>query len=192
MARRDVASGRGSGRRGAGGSRACCRWFLAVYSDYRDGRLDADARAEVAAHMAECDSCRRYDRVIRTGVAVLRDSAAVDFGVPVERLKENDGDLRIVARRSDPVASGCAVASTLLVIALNGLSSWAPALAPLPAEVEMPPLVAARPSPPAAPDARPLAPLLRVPQADPEPGEPGDEAETARIRADRAAPAVPD
>lgn len=192
MARKDVASGRHSGRRGAGGSRACCRWFLALYSDYRDGRLDADARAEVTAHMAECDSCRRYDRVIRTGVAVLRDSVAVEHGVAVEQGEESDGELRIVARRSDPVASGCAVASTLLVIALNGLSSWAPALAPLPAEVEMPPLVAARPSPPAAPASPPLAPLFRVQPADPQPDEPGDEAETVRIQGDRAAPAVPD
>ena len=184
IVRKHLAVGRNSGRRKAGCPRVCRRWFIALYSDYRDDRLDADARADVIAHMAECASCRRYDRVIRTGVAVLRDSVGSE---------EDVGACRSVSRRSEPVASGIAVASTLLVIALNGASAWAPVLAPGPREVEIPPVVAAEPSPPAVPASFPMMPaLLRVPLVGPEPGDPGGEVAPPRIQVSVAAPVDPD
>lgn len=184
--------GRHSGRREAGGSRACRRWFIALYSDYRDDRLDADTRADMIAHMAECDSCRRYDRVIRTGVAVLRDSVGTDSGALVAHGEEHDGACRNAARRSEPVASGMAVASTLLVIALNGVSSWAPALTPVPPEVEVPPVVAAEPSPPGAPVSFPVPPLLRVPLPGPEPGDPDGDVSPPQIRTSGVVSVDPD
>ena len=186
--RKDFGVGRDSGRREAGGSRACRRWFIALYSDYRDDRLDADARAEVIAHMAECASCRRYDRVIRTGVAVLRDSVGKDPGVLVDRGGEDDDAFRRAARRSEPVASGFAVTSTLLVVALNGFSAWVPMPAPVPPEVEVPPVVAAKPSPPAASVPFPMPPLLRVALIGPEPGDPGGEVASPRIQVSVVAP----
>lgn len=50
-----------------------CTEFLSLYSDYRDG-LIADLRVSrrVRDHLESCAACRRYDEVIRRGVAVLR------------------------------------------------------------------------------------------------------------------------
>ncbi len=178
--RKDFPIGRHSGRRSAGGSRACRRWFIALYSDYRDDRLDAESRAEMIAHMAECASCRRYDRVIRRGVAVLRDSAAEVPDLIVKRSgDEDDPAVRAAMRGSEPVASGVAVASTLLVIGLNALASWVP----LPArEMEGLPVAAAEPSPGAAPVSLPLPPLLRIPRIGPETAEPGGEVAPPLVR----------
>ncbi|MEJ2186430.1 MAG: zf-HC2 domain-containing protein [Gemmatimonadota bacterium] len=56
-------------------SEVICRTFLERYSDLVDDML---APAEVVAmrrHLAECQRCRRYDRVVRRGVQVLRASA---------------------------------------------------------------------------------------------------------------------
>ncbi|MXX36036.1 MAG: hypothetical protein F4107_09230 [Gemmatimonadetes bacterium] len=186
--RNEVEVGRDSGRRGAGGSRVCRPWFLALYSDYRDDRLDEDTRAEVIAHMAECASCRRYDRVIRTGVAVLRDSVGRDPGVLVNRDEEDDDGGRRVARRSGPVASGIAVTTTLAIIGLNGIAAWVPVPASVPPEVEIAPVVAAEPSTPPAPVTVPMPPLLRVPATGPEPGDTGDAVTLPRIQISVVAP----
>lgn len=188
IVRKDLGVRRYSGRRGAGGSSDCRRWFLALYSDYRDDRLDEDARTEVIAHLAECASCRRYDRVVRTGVAVLRDSVARDPGVLVNRDEEDHDAFRRAARRSGPVASGIAVTSTLAVIGLNGIAAWVPVPASIPPEVEIAPVVAAQPSPPAAPISFPTTPLLRVAVTGPEPGDTGDEVALSRIQITVVAP----
>lgn len=170
-------------RRAAGGARSCRRWFVAQYSDYRDDRLDADARADMIAHMAECASCRRYDRVIRRGVAVLGDAVARDEGMLAGRGGRTvDGIARTAVRRSDPVASGIAVASTFLVIALNAASSWGPAFARPAPQAEAPPEAAAEPPPVAAPATFPPRPVLRTPPAHLEPGDLGGERASPRIR----------
>jgi hypothetical protein len=48
-----------------------CKTFLNGYSDYRDGLLDAEGYAAFDDHLAGCDSCARYDRVVAGGVQVL-------------------------------------------------------------------------------------------------------------------------
>ena len=188
IVRKDFGVRRDSGRRGAGGSGVCRRWFLALYSDYRDDRLDEDTRAEVIAHMAECASCRRYDRVIRTGVAVLRDSVRRDPGVLVDRDEEDHDALRRAGRRSGPVASGIAVTSTLAVIGLNAIAAWVPVPATVPPELEIAPVVAARPSPPPVPISFPPPPLLRVPVTGEGPGDTSDEVAPPRIQIPVVAP----
>lgn len=49
-----------------------CDRFLDVYTDYRDGLLDAPTQGAVEQHLTECDQCRRYDRVLSAGVDLLR------------------------------------------------------------------------------------------------------------------------
>lgn len=52
-----------------------CPEFLTLYSDYRDGVIAEFAvRRRVREHLNECARCRRYDAVIRHGVAVLRSA----------------------------------------------------------------------------------------------------------------------
>ena len=110
--------------------------------------------------------------MIRTGVAVLRDSIGKDAGVQGERGGQDDGADGTRARRPEPVASGVAVAVTLAVIGLNGAANWAPVLAPGLPEVKIPPVVAVEPLPATPPVPFPPPPLPRGPKA----GEPGDEA----------------
>lgn len=75
------AVGRGEGscvvlRRGAKEvTEVTCRMFLERYSDLADGLLGPGEEAAMRGHMVVCGSCRRYDRVVRRGVAVLREKA---------------------------------------------------------------------------------------------------------------------
>ena len=50
-----------------------CGTFLDGYSDFRDGQLMLPDRVAFEAHLRECASCARYDRVVDGGVKVLRD-----------------------------------------------------------------------------------------------------------------------
>ncbi len=159
-------------RSGPWTTHACRRWFLHRYSDYRDDRLDDDARAAVIAHMAECAPCRRYDRVIRTGVAVLRDSlrkdpeALVDRGEsPVDRWPFERGGY------SRPAITGLTASATLLVIVLNVASGWSPRPGRGVPEPLQPPVAAVAPPHTEAPVHFPLPPLVRIPHAGRGPAE---------------------
>lgn len=154
----------------------CRRWFLELYSDYRDGRLDEDTRAAMIAHMAECAPCRRYDRVIRIGVAVLRDSLKEDPEALVDRSDETMH--RWPPERggySRPVVTGMTASATLLVIALNVLSAWSPRLDRGSPEVEIAPVVAVEPSRPDTPVHFPARPLLHISRVGLEPTSAGNE-----------------
>ena len=50
-----------------------CGEYLARHSDYLDEELDAEAAAEMWVHMASCERCARYDRVLRRGLALVRE-----------------------------------------------------------------------------------------------------------------------
>ena len=59
-----------------------CHEFLARYSDYDDSRIPPSEAARFHAHLAECPSCARYDRVLRKGRMVarqLRVEPSTDF-----------------------------------------------------------------------------------------------------------------
>ncbi|MEJ2678663.1 MAG: zf-HC2 domain-containing protein [Gemmatimonadota bacterium] len=64
-----------------------CRTFLERYSDLADGLLAPVEVAAMRRHMAACPSCRRYDRVVRRGVRVLRQSAPLPSPAFHERLR---------------------------------------------------------------------------------------------------------
>jgi anti-sigma factor RsiW len=63
-----------------------CRSFLERYSDLADGLLAPTEAAAMRRHMASCARCRRYDRVVRRGVQVLRQSAPLPSPAFRERL----------------------------------------------------------------------------------------------------------
>ena len=159
-------------RSGACTAHACRRWFLQLYSDYRDDRLDHDTRAAVIAHMAECAPCRRYDRVIRTGVAVLRDSLRKHPEALVDR-RESPVDRWPFERGgySRPAITGLTASATLLVIALNVASGWSPRPARDVPEPRRPPVAAVAPPRAEAPVHFPLPPLVRIPHAGRGPAE---------------------
>lgn len=49
-----------------------CREFLLRYSDYDDSLIPAAEAERFSAHLSECPSCARYDRVLRKGRMLAR------------------------------------------------------------------------------------------------------------------------
>ena len=45
-----------------------CKDVVELVSDYLDGALDEDRRADVEAHLADCDGCTAYLEQIRTTI----------------------------------------------------------------------------------------------------------------------------
>lgn len=99
-----------------------CREFLLRYSDYDDSLVPAQEAARFQAHMAECASCARYDRVLRKGRMVARQlpvpEPSPDF---IPRLQ-----LRLRASRSRRRWPGAGLATglaavTVLVVATSAV-----------------------------------------------------------------------
>lgn len=140
--------GRGEARASSGD----CREFLDRYSDYRDGRLGDDGRSFFIGHLARCTRCRRYDRVIRKGVDVLRKNSQ---GSPRSRLTVVEARRLAAAFDKESLAlgsagSGVTIVAAGLVALLMAAVAWSPFFSGRTPEVAMPPVVAGAPSPPTA------------------------------------------
>lgn len=131
------------------GSPASCRWFIDIYSDYRDGLLSRDSRDRAGAHMDACSSCRRYDRVIRSGVSVLRadEGGFVDSTLAVTTVRHRAWELeRRDAAALGPAGSGITTAGVVLIALLLGSFAWFPSVFPGAPEVEIAPVAAVAPA----------------------------------------------
>lgn len=105
-----------------------CQEFLARHSDYIDGELDAREYARVEAHRASCPTCARYDRVVRSGVRMLRGLPEVEPSPDFfPRLQHRIYNLDERLRSEQRGASAGAVAS-LAVAATLALLAWSPLL----------------------------------------------------------------
>lgn len=114
-----------------------CDQFLRGYSDFRDGWLDAAERRRFEDHLQQCEGCRRYDRVLRRGVRVLRSlpapSSSPDF---LPRLKHRiyhveDGLL------PGATAGGSAALVAVATVGILALA-WLPFALRSPVELELP------------------------------------------------------
>ena len=104
-----------------------CQKFLAEYTEYRDGELSWAEREAFDAHVDECESCARYDRVVRQGTDVFRHLPEIevsdDFGERLQhRLWHVEEEMRAERRRP---SSGAATA-TLSMAAMIALAAWVP------------------------------------------------------------------
>lgn len=61
-----------------------CFDVLAKLSDYVDGELSADERAQVEVHLASCDECTRFGGEFGAVVTALRVKLGVADDVPAE------------------------------------------------------------------------------------------------------------
>lgn len=106
-----------------------CGTFLDGYTDFRDGELMLPDRVAFEAHLRECASCARYDRVVDGGVKVLRDLPELEVsGDFMERLQhriwhEQDDMAAVRARRARRssrrvAAAGMAAAASVAAVAL--------------------------------------------------------------------------
>ena len=131
------------------GSPASCRWFVDIYSDYRDGHLGPDARARAEVHLEACSSCRRYDRVIRAGISTLRadDTGGSDGFLAVATVRDQAWALdREEAMALGEAGSGITTAGVVVVALLLGAFAWFPFVMPGMPEVETAPVAAAAPA----------------------------------------------
>ena len=103
-----------------------CAEFLAGHSEYLDGLLSPVAAARLSAHAAVCDSCARYDRIVRKGIDLVRDlpdaEPSADFEMRLQHRIFHMED----ARALEPRAAGAATAFG--IAAVMALLAWSPML----------------------------------------------------------------
>jgi len=124
-----------------------CDQLIERYTDYRDGLLEAEALAEVETHLAACECCARYDRVMRRGLELLADmpepETSDDF-MPRLRHRLYNVDCGIAEGRRSFGGS-----AALVGVAAVGLLAlfWLPFAASVPLEMELPAVSAQYPPP---------------------------------------------
>lgn len=118
-----------------GRCRMDCREFLHRYSEYDDSLVSASELARFRAHMAECRSCARYDRVLRKGRMLARQlpgpEPSPDF-IPRLRRRLLWGPPRRGGFRGTRLAAGLA-ATTILLVATSAVRLLEPGDPTLPA-----------------------------------------------------------
>lgn len=105
-----------------------CSEFLALSSDFRDGRIGRDRLGEMEAHLAVCGRCRRFHSALETGVDVLRRlpdlDVSEDFRDRLTHRIYHIEDGPSIARES--LGSGATTLAVLAVALLLGFAAWAP------------------------------------------------------------------
>jgi hypothetical protein len=141
-----------------------CSQFLAGYSDFRDGVLDAERSESFRSHLERCESCARYDRVVGGGVDLLLGRGEIepseDFALRLQgRLLALEKEMEV--QRS---SSGASAAVTFVIALALGVAAWAPTLRRSPSpELAQPQLAQAPRHPQVVPSPfqpRPVLPAL--------------------------------
>jgi hypothetical protein len=104
-----------------------CDEIVARHSDYLDCLLVPHVAAQVQWHLSQCASCARYDRIVRRGLALVREvpeiAPAEDFAERLQHRIYHLQDGRALAgERSANAAATFAVASVIALLA------WSPML----------------------------------------------------------------
>lgn len=115
-----------------------CKDFLEGYSAYRDGLVDEAQREAFRTHAERCDSCARYDRVVRKGTDVLRDLPQVDPPSDfLARLQHRIYHIEDGIPLSSAFEGGSAAVLAVAAVGLLALA-WMPFAVQAPVEVELP------------------------------------------------------
>ena len=147
-----------------------CRRFVDGYSEYRDGRLEPEDRSFFIGHMAQCASCRRYDRVIRRGIQVLREPVEAPSGALMSIAEVR---FRATAFERESLAlgtagSGVTLSAAVVVALLLAVVAWGPFFSGTTPQVEMPPVIAETSPPAGAPTFAPLERLSPASRTQPD------------------------
>jgi hypothetical protein len=124
-----------------------CSDLIARFTDYLDGSAPVEEIRAMEAHLAVCESCRRYSAVLEHGSSLLKS-------LPVAELREDFGPrlqhrLYHVQERSlsDHVSSGAPAFAVMGIAVLLAVVAWAPMLRDSPPVVELAPIVVDRAPP---------------------------------------------
>lgn len=125
-----------------------CERFLARYSEYRDGLLPPEDKAEFEAHVEECTCCARYHRVMEEGLHLLSSIPSAETSddfMPRLRHRLYGVDAGIV----QPFGGRLGGNAALIGVAAVGLLAlfWLPFASTVPVEMELPPVAVQAPSP---------------------------------------------
>jgi hypothetical protein len=124
-----------------------CQQYLALVSEFLDGRAEAGVSKEMEAHRLACERCHRYSKTLEAGGDLLRALPTLD--VPPDFRPRLDHrifhleDGASIARES--TGTGATTVSVLAVAVLVALSAWAPAVNVVGQGVQLPPVVVAEP-----------------------------------------------
>lgn len=125
-----------------------CSDFLREYSDFRDGFVGPERRAELDGHRAACSACGRYDAVVRDGVSQLHGIPPIepssDFLPRLQHRIYNLDEERAWWSRAD--TSGTSAGFVVLLAVLIGAAAWVPTLRPEPPLVTLAPVLAIAPT----------------------------------------------
>jgi hypothetical protein len=126
-----------------------CQTFIERYSAYLDHDVSWAEREEIEAHADECETCARYDRVVRRGTDVLRDlpelEVSEDFGERLQwRLHQEDWE----AKRERNLARPAQALGTAALAGMIALAAWVPLMRPRPSVGSLPAVAAAAPARP--------------------------------------------
>lgn len=102
-----------------------CDTLLSLHSEYLDGRLDALSQLAVRTHLATCESCARYDRVVRRAGELVAELPEIELGSEFgERLSRRLATLEVGA----PAGRGGRSTAALLVAAAVAAVAVVPVL----------------------------------------------------------------
>ncbi len=125
--------------------------FLNNYSDFLDRRLEAYPLAAYREHLVSCGACARYDRVVQSGLWLVREIEPAEPAVDFEpHLQHRFFDLLEVLRRREAMVAK-ATSAAMLSIAVILVAVSLPALATDRTTIELPPVVVDEPASSVAP-----------------------------------------
>ena len=118
-----------------------CADFLENYSDFLDRRLEIYPLEAYRDHLTSCPSCTRYDRVLQSGLRLVRQ-----IDPPGSDIESESGVQNTLYRLQDSLARQQAMLSRVTGVALMSaaalvLALGLPSLTAKESAVELPPLV---------------------------------------------------
>ena len=142
-----------------------CSEFLDRYTDFHDGALAPEESERFRVHMTACATCQRYDEVLIRGVDLLRALSETRPGEDFRaRLRHSIYMLEEERRRRRLLRSNVRTVPLLGALAAFGAIVVGLSLGEAAPVVDLPPIVAARPSPgTGAPRPLPLPSSLLLP-----------------------------
>jgi anti-sigma factor RsiW len=144
-----------------------CSKLIASFTDYVDGSAPSPVVRAMEAHLAHCESCRRYRAVLEHGSSLLQSLPPAEMREDfAPRLQHRLYHVQEERSFSDHVSSGAPALTVLGIAVLLTAVAWAPlmrASAPL---VQLEPIVVDR-----APRRLQFAPVGLMQSASPEPDE---------------------
>jgi hypothetical protein len=121
-----------------------CEEFFEDYSDFFDWRLEEHSLADYRQHLSDCPTCREYDRVMRSGLHLIKDlEPPPSHSDIVSRVQDKISALHSrLGQRTGEMGRALAVSAATAIVVL--LITSMPVFQPSRSTVELPPVVVDR------------------------------------------------